>query len=216
MSTHSVVSSIKDFDKSFPGCVKDGERKKALERYLATNGVVKAVKVDNKEWPKLVYPNPEVLEAKLKDTKDRKKSCSSKLGEWKQQHLNAAMYHQVNQVKKLAEPLYWKHLAKTVIDSDYKKDSDAVKLPAHLVADKKWRPMVKMFVNDIEYRKQLAETVNTSIVYKKDKKVAKYADDLQGFRMGAADKQVKDLEDKLTDLDSTERALKEMYKWAKE
>jgi len=212
---HGVIASIKDFDKVFPNCPKSGERRKSIERYFSINGVIKAHEVQ-KEWPKLAYPNVDVLESKLKETKERKKSYSSKLGEWKQQHLNASMYHQVNQVKKLAQPLYWKHLVKTVIDSDYKKDSDAVKLPAHLVADKKWQPMVKMFVNDIEYRKNLAETVNTSIVYRKDKKVAKFADELQGFRMGAADKQVKDLEEKLSELDNTESALKEMHKWAKE
>ncbi|MFA6065533.1 MAG: hypothetical protein WCW44_06125 [archaeon] len=212
---HGVIASIKDFDKTFPKCPKDGERRKSLERYFAINGVIKAHEVD-KDWPKITYPNTEVLESKLKEAKEKKKSYSTKLSEWKRQHLNAAMYHQVNQVKKLAEPIYWKHLAKTVIDADYKKDAESVKLPAHLVADKKWQPMVKMFVNDIEYRKQLAETVNTSIVYSKDKKVAKFADELQGFRMGAADKQVKDLEEKLSELDSTERALKEMQKWAKE
>ena len=212
---HGVIASIKDFDKDFPKCPKEGDRRRALERYFAINGVVKAHETQ-KEWPKLSYPNPEVLESKLKETKERKKSYNNKLGEWKTQHRNASMYHQVNQVKKLAEPLYWKHLAKTVIDADYKKDSDSVKLPVHLVADKKWQPMVKMFVNDIDYRKQLAETVNTSIIYKKDKKVAKFADELQGFRMGAADKQVKDLEEKLGELDDTEKALKEMQKWAKE
>jgi hypothetical protein len=126
------------------------------------------------------------------------------------------MYHQVNQVKKLGEPLYWKHIAKSMIDSDYRKDANSVKLPAHLVSDKKWKPMVRMFVNDIEYRKQLTETVNTSIVYKKNKKVAQFADDLKGFRMDAADKQVKDLEEKLSILDATEKSLKEMQKWAKE
>jgi hypothetical protein len=212
---HGVISTIADFEKTFPKCAKDGERRKAIEKYLAINGVIKAVEC-NKDWPKLVYPNIAVLESKLKETKSKKKSYSQRLNEWKKQHFNASMYHQVNQVKKLAQPIYWKHLAKTVIDSDYKKDADSVKLPAHLIADKKWQPMVKMFVNDIEYRKQLTETVNTSIVYKKDRKVAKFADDLQGFRMGAADKQVKDLEERLAELDETEKALKEMQKWAKE
>ncbi|MFA5125759.1 MAG: hypothetical protein WC462_02025 [archaeon] len=212
---HGVVASIKDFEKTFPKAPKNGERRKALEHYLAVNGVVKAH--DNgKEWPQLSYPNSGVIDSKLKELREKKKIYSQKLGQWKHQHFSASMYHQVHQVKKLAEPLYWKHVAKSMIDSDYRKDADSVKLPAHLVSDKKWQPMVKMFVNDIEYRKQLTETVNTSIIYKKNKKVAQFADDLKGFRMGAADKQVKDLEEKLSELDETEKALKEMQKWTKE
>ncbi|MEI7961848.1 MAG: hypothetical protein WCI04_05950, partial [archaeon] len=77
-------------------------------------------------------------------------------------------------------------------------------------------PMVKMFVNDIEYRKQLAETVNTSIVYKNNKRVAQFADDVQDFRIDASSKQVKELEEKLAEIDETVKALKEMQKWAKE
>jgi hypothetical protein len=76
--------------------------------------------------------------------------------------------------------------------------------------------MVKMFVNDIEYRKNLTETVNTSIVYKKNKKVAQFADDLQGFRKDATQRQVDDLAKKLLELEETEKALKEMQKWARE
>ena len=95
------------------------------------------------------------------------------------------------------------------MDADYRKDAESVKLPVHLVSDKKWKPMVKTFVEDIEYRKQLTETVNTSIIYKKNKRVAQFADELQGFRMTAADKQVKDLDGKLDELEKTEKALRE-------
>ena len=126
------------------------------------------------------------------------------------------MYHKVHQMKKFTEPLYWKHVAKTITDSDYRKDAEAVKLPAHLVSDKKWKPMVKMFVNDVDYRKQLSETVSTSMVYKKDRKVAKFADDQRDFRMGSAEKQIKELEEKIKQLEETESALKTLQKWARE
>ena len=91
-----------------------------------------------------------------------------------------------------------------------------VKLPAHLVGDDKWKPMVKMFVNDIDYRKQLSETVDKSIVYKNNKKVAQYADELKDFRMGVSDKQIKDLDKKIAKINELEVALKELQKWAKE
>ncbi len=212
---HGVIASLKDFDKAFSKCPRDGPRRQALIRYFSINGVVKAVASD-KEWPKLAYPDTRVLDIKIKEIKEKRKVYNEKLSEWKKKHSSAAMYHQVNQVKKFGDPIYWKHLAKVISDEDYRKDADAVKLPAHLVSDKKWKTMVKMFVNDLEYRKQLAETVNTSIVYKKNKKVAKFADDLQDFRMGAAQKQMTDLEEKIDTLNKNEEALKEMQKWAKE
>jgi hypothetical protein len=84
------------------------------------------------------------------------------------------------------------------------------------VGDPRWKPMVKMFVNDIEYRKQLTETVTTSIVYKKDKKVARYADELKDFRMGASNRQMDDLQKKLDHISATEKALKEIQRWARE
>ena len=212
---HGVIASLKDFDKAFPKSPKDTSRRTALERYFNIHGVIKATEC-GKEWPSISYPDERVLESKIKESREKKKIYSEKLGQWKQKHLAASMYHQINQVKKVADPVYWKHMAKMATDSDYRKDAETVKLPAHLVGDKKWKPMVRMFVDDIEYRKQLTETVSTSIVYKKSKKVAQFADDLQEFRMTASDKQVKDLEEKIKELDETEDALRELQKWAKE
>jgi hypothetical protein len=212
---HKVISSIKDFDKDFPSAPKEGARREALVLYLSINGVVKAIDVE-KEWPKLLYPDAHVLDSKIREVREKIKIFEGKMGEWKGKHFSASMYHQVNQVKKFAEPLYWKHFTKSLVDSDYRKDADSVKLPAHLVADKKWKPMVKMFVNDIEYRKQLAETVSTSMVYKKNRKVAQFADNLQSFRMDASQKQMDEITKKIDLLNSTEKALKEMQLWAKE
>ncbi|MBT4596830.1 MAG: hypothetical protein HOC95_02520 [Candidatus Diapherotrites archaeon] len=73
-----------------------------------------------------------------------------------------------------------------------------------------------MFVTDLDYRKQLTETVKESIVYKKDKRVAKYADELKDFRMNTSGKQMKSLEKKLAKINEIEVALKELHKWAKE
>jgi hypothetical protein len=211
----SVLSDISSFEKRFPKAPKEGERRSAVEKYFGIGGVVKAFDSD-KEWPKLSYPSVVVLDSKIREVDEKSKIIREKLNEWRRAHSNAANYHQFNQVKKLKEPLYWKHMAKMATDSDYRKDAEAVKLPAHLVSDKKWQPMVKMFVNDLEYRKQLAETVRTSVAYKKERKVARYADQLKDFRMETSDRQIKDLEEKLNDLEETQKSLREMQKWARE
>ena len=212
-----VISNIDTFYKGFPKTPKSGERKEALARYFAIGGVVKVAEGENeKEWPKLVYPTNQVIESKIKDAQGKKKIHTEHLNDWKKKYSSASNYHSNHQIKKLKEPLYWKHMAKMATDPDYRKDAESVKLPAHLVADKKWQPMVKMFVNDLEYRKQLSETVKTSIIYKKNRKVAKYADELKDFRMETSDKQVQLLEKKIDDLALTEKALKEIQKWSKE
>lgn len=213
---HKVISSIEQFQSDFPSLPEDKDRKSALGRYFQIHGIVKVIPGEKEKWPKLIYPNIAVLDSKIREAKEKKKIYFEKLNEWKMKHLSASMYHQVHQMKKFAEPVYWQHVAKSMTDADYRKDAESVKLPAHLVSDKKWKPMVKMFVNDIEYRKQLSETVTTSMVYKKDRKVAKFADDQQNFRLASSDKQIKELEEKIKELNETEVALKDLQKWAKE
>lgn len=211
----NVFSSIVDFDKKFKDLPKNGERREALLVYFQYNGVIRAYE-GTKEWPKLTYPNYFILSKKLDELKKRKSLFQKNLDDWKKKYSQAENYHKNNQIKKFKEPLYWKHKAKMMSDPDYRKDAEQVKLPAHLVADDKWKPMVKMFVNDLEYRKQLSETVRESIVYKKDKKVAKYADELKDFRMKTTSKQVEELEKKIIKADELEKALKELQKWARE
>ena len=126
-------------------------------------------------------------------------------------------YHSRQHLLKLSDPLYWKHVAKTISDKDYKQDAEKVGLPVHLVADPKWKPMIKMFIEDLEYRKNLTETVQESIVYGKGKnKVAKYADDLQNLRSDVSSTQLKDIGAKLTELEEDINAFKIIEKWASE
>lgn len=211
----SVISNIEKFDEKFSDVPKDEKRRDALIQYFKVGGVIKAYDSEN-QWPKITYPDYFVLNRKLKELKSKKELYEKNLNSWKKKYSSASKYHTTNQIKKLKEPLYWKHLAKSAIDADYRKDASQVKLPVHLVSDDKWKPMVKMFVNDLDYRKQLSETVKTSIVYKKDKKVAKYADDLKDFRMNTSKKQIDELEKKIEIIKKTENALKEIQKWSKE
>ena len=210
-----VISNLASFEKDFPDLQKKDERMEAIKTYFSAGGVIK-IYDSEKSWPKLAYPSYFVLEKKLKELKEKKGIYEKKKHTWDKQHKAASQYHARHQIKKLKEPLFWKHKIKMTLDHNYKKDANSVKLPVHLVGDDRWKPMVKMFVNDLDYRKQLAETVDKSIVYRKNKKVAQYADELKDFRMGVSDKQIKDLTKKINKLNKMEVALKELQKWAKE
>ncbi|MCR4335329.1 MAG: hypothetical protein NUV57_02210 [archaeon] len=209
----NIISSMRAFDENFE--VTKDERYQALEKYFIRGGVISAVK-SGKPWPKLAYPSPMRIDVQIKELEELKDVYSKKNNTWKEKLSQAKTYHQRHQFKKFAEPLYWKHVAKTISDPDYKSDAGSVSLPVHLVADPKWKPMVKMFVDDLEYRKNLVETVQNSIVYKDDKKVGKYADILQDFRSEISTSKIDDLSKKVSKLEEEIKSLQLIKKWAKE
>lgn len=210
----SILSSFHAFKEAFDVPEND-ERTGALKKYFARGGVISVVN-GGKQWPKLVYPTPMRVDAQIKELEGIKAQYEKREKEWKEKLSGAKTYHQRHQILKFSEPLYWKHTAKAFTDKGYKDDARKVGLPVHLSADPKWRPMINMFVNDVEYRKNLVETVQNSIVYKKDKKVAKYADVLQALRSEISESKLAELKAKIGQLDGEIAALKMIKKWAAE
>ena len=209
----NIMSSYRVFSEKFK-VPEDDERTAALKRYFDRGGVISAVK-GNGPWPRLVYPSVPRVEDQLKELDELKKHFESKRSDWKKKLSSARSYHSRHQVKKFSEPLYWQHIAKSLADSDYRDDVKKVGLPVHLVADPKWKPMVRMFVSNLEYRKNLVETVQTSVVYSKEKRVARYADVLQGFRSEMSESKLGEIDRKLSQLNHDIASLELMKKWAK-
>ncbi|MBN2127504.1 MAG: hypothetical protein JW703_03890 [Candidatus Diapherotrites archaeon] len=213
-----IISSFNAFKEMFGDSEffkEDSPRMNALSSYFERGGVISVSKKD-KGWPKLIYPSIARIREQKKELEGIKKKFEEKKSNWEKKKKDAENYHAVHNLKKLTSPLYWKHKAKCLTDKEYKNDADLVKLPAHLVSDPKWTPMVKMFVNDIEYRKQLTETVENSVVYKDNKKVARYADELQDFRKDVSSKEITLLIKKLESTDALLAALSLLESWAKE
>ncbi len=211
-----IISKIDDFLKSVPPELKvtpEHPRAKALKHYFESGGVV-SLAPQEKNWPKLLYPPKAKLQEQLTELERVKKQYEIRLSDWGKQHHAAKTYHLRHSVLKLKEPLYWKHLVKLAADKEYRVDAESVKLPAHLVSDPKWRAMVQMFVEDPEYRRQLADTVQTSVVYKNNKQVAKFATELQDFREKQTGRQIEDLKEKLAVIQKQEHVYKELIQWA--
>jgi hypothetical protein len=74
--------------------------------------------------------------------------------------------------------------------------------------------MIKMFVMDLEYRKQLVQTVDEGVAYRKNRKVAQYADLLQGFRMEQSGRMIEGLKKKIGAIEEDMAAMQELQKWA--
>ncbi|MFH1256727.1 MAG: hypothetical protein V1494_05560 [Candidatus Diapherotrites archaeon] len=213
-----IISSFDRFEAALKDTSilkTDSARTEALKNYFAKGGVISIAKPDS-GWPKLVYPSPLRVKSQIDELNALRQQFSGKKSKWSMKNLDAKAYHIKHNVLKLSDPLYWKHMAKIVSDRDYRSDSASVKLPAHLVSDKRWKPMIRMFVNDIEYRKQLTETVQHSIVYKKDKRVGAYADELKEFRVDVSQKEIGGLDKKIKGLDEQLKSFDEILKWAKE
>jgi hypothetical protein len=214
----NIISSYSVFSQKFPDLQKSSSNKarlEALKTYFGSGGVI-SVGTKKGAWPKLIYPSPRKLELQIKEISSLRKVFLKKQQDWEKEFNDAKVYHIKHNITKFSDPLYWKHIAKCAINRDYKEDSEAVSLPVHLVGDSRWKPMIKMFVTDIEYRKQLTETVQNSIVYEKDRKVARYANELQAFRMGVSNKKIDTIKEKVSQLDAKINALKQIQKWAKE
>jgi len=210
-----IVSTFSQLGRMLPKAASEKEkaRAEAAKHYMEKGGVLHLAPSAG-DWPKMLYPSRASLKKKLAELRLLKEQYEKRMKGWEKKFGDAKIYHTVHNVKKLKEPLYWQHMARYTIDIDYRKDSDRVKLPAHLVADKRWKPMIKMFVMDMEYRKQLVQTVDESVAYRKNRKVAQYADLLQGFRMEQSGRMIEDLKKKIGAIEEDMAAMQELQKWA--
>jgi len=206
-----IIASFDSFISLLPQQLINSNQKKidALKQYFAEKRVLRILEREN-AFPLIIYPDKIKLKALIKEKKALLEHYKKNKSLWELKLFEARSYHLIHSIKKFSSPLYWKHLTKSLTDANYKLDSKKVKLPVHLVSDPKWQPMIKMFLENPDYRKQLVETVENSVVYKDSKKVAKYADSLKEFREKTAEKKVKELDKKINELNISIQALNEM------
>lgn len=193
--------------------LSDQKRTDALKRYFERGGVVK-VTPNGSSWPKVIYPSSDRLNQQLRDVQQLKNQLVQKKQSWSNSHTAAKRHEITLQIKKVTDPLYWRHQVKKLTDADYRNDVEKTKIPMRLVSDTRYRPMVEMFINNIDYRKQLTETVETSVVYRHSK-IAQYAETRAGFREEVSKNQVDDLTEKLKEVELDLIMYQELLKWVK-
>ncbi len=211
---HDVMSSSDAFKSRYK--VKDKpERLEALEKYFSYGGVI-SVSKSSGIWPKLIYPSIERIESQINELNEKKIQFIKKENDWKKRLNEAKNYHAKHHLLKLKEPLYWQHIQRIIMDKEYREDAEIVGLPAHLASDERYKPMIKMFLQDLDYRKNLVETVKNSLAYKKDKRLAKYADMLQGLRAEMSDSMIKSISKKIVEIEDQIKTLRLIKQWAEE
>jgi hypothetical protein len=210
-----IISSFEKFVEMNPSLNlnENEQRVNALKDYFSFGGFLSLIP-SSEGWPKLVYPSKKRILFQLNELQESKRLFESKLNEWKKKSSEARNYKTKIFFGKFADLLYWKHLMKKVIDREYSNSVKRVNLPVDLIADKKYKPMIKTFLNDEEYRRQLIEALENSVVYKRDKRLAKHAAYLQEFRKEVSETKIKELTKKIALIDKNISCLKEMLKWA--
>ncbi len=213
-----VISSFKVFEETFSGnpiLTPGRARLEALKRYFEFGGVVSLGSAE-RGWPELVYPSKLKIKDEIKKFSAKRGEFASSLSAWEKKLGAARTYHLRHNIIKFSKPLYWRHKLREFSDKAYRKDAASVKLPAYLAADPRWEPMIKTFLNDEEYRKQLTETVENSLIYGNDRRVARYATTLQDFRADISGKKAKEYRKKVNELNTRISTLNALLKWANE
>ncbi|MEW6295500.1 MAG: hypothetical protein AB1467_04375 [Candidatus Diapherotrites archaeon] len=212
-----IISSFNQF-RTAAGKIdlsSNNERVEALNRYFEQGGFV-SILPNSSGWPKLTYPSKHRIKEMLQQLNEKKDLFSRKHGDWQQKHFQAKTYKMFTKLKKFADRTYWDHTIKSIKDKSYRNEAQKVKLPTHLVADPKFKPMIKMFVNDPEYRRQLIETIEHSIVYRDRKELGRYANFLQEFRKNISEDKMKEIKEKLKEIDSDIKMYNALQKWSEE
>ncbi|MCX8189814.1 MAG: hypothetical protein N3F05_01130 [Candidatus Diapherotrites archaeon] len=193
---------------------KNEALEEALKTYFESGGIIRVKVSNSKEWPELVYPSKKRINYLIKEHEKNLKELEEQKNFWEKKHKDAERYYLIHFFKKYTKKTYWKHLMKLLSDKQYREDAKKVNIPAHLVADKRWEPMIKTFVENEEYRKQLKITFEESPIYKKNKKLAKYSDQLLNFRKQETERKIKEINEKLNSIKKELSALKKIAQWA--
>lgn len=211
------IEKIKARFSGAPFLAANPRRTKALEHYFSKRGIVQLnTALNTGKWPALSYPHAEKLLVQIDELTEKHRDHTSKKWHWQMTHLKASSKDMMAHAQKVTDPLYWKHIAKSAVDGQYRDDARAIDLHASLISDKKYRPMIEAFVNNEDYRKQLTETVKTSIVYKDHKGLAKHADDRRQLQMDVSKSLVAKTHEQVVDAQAQLFALKELLKWSQE
>lgn len=213
----NIISSFDKFSQLFSDAADNEEHPRivALQRYFKGGGVISAMPARGK-WPKLIYPPSERLRLQILHLSRQKREFEHSQREWEKRIVDAKLRTVKNKFFKYADPIFWKHVAKVFFDHDYRQDAHKVKLPLDLVSEKRWKPMIRMFVDDLDYRKQLTEAVEHSIVYKQDKRLAKFANELLDFRKNLSERKSGHFREKAKELEDDIWMLEQIHNWAKD
>jgi len=187
-------------------------RQKAISTYLSAGGITKFEKADG--FPRLVYPTPKRLEEQIAEAEDKLKSLSHQIAAWHKRHRNLKTNKVTDTAKLAADPLYWEHRTKLLVDPSYRATYELVRPPIHLLNREKWRKRLKMFIRSKEYRLRLHEA-RISKIGKKRAPMAEEVEARFDFNRRMATSELAKLEEKREALNKRLSAMKALLLWVR-
>ncbi|RLG21976.1 hypothetical protein DRN74_01020 [Candidatus Micrarchaeota archaeon] len=184
---------------------------KAITTYLEMGGVLKLNGQDNTE---LIYPNKRRILYQIEEIKKKRTYIDKQLRFFERKRRSFITNNFFTNASRFIDPLYWQHILKINLDKEYRKSVDIVDPPITLMRDKKWRKMIKMFVNNAEYRERLKEA-RTSIIGKRRSSVRENAEKSIRNNIEAIDARIKQLREERRKFSRRLRALNTLLSWAK-
>ncbi|MEM0372277.1 MAG: hypothetical protein QXO69_00320 [archaeon] len=132
-------------------------REKAIELYLADGGVIKY------EGDRIVYPDKKRLMSQLESAEKKYSYLSSVISELEKHSKNYNYDSALKTISRAFDPVYWEHQYRKRTDEDYRTAFEKVQPPIERMHEERWKNVVRMFVQDKEYRDRLVEA-KTSVI----------------------------------------------------
>jgi len=210
-----TIGSFQELQKVLPAnwAEDSKERESALKTYLAMGGIIKIGEIIS-GWPELIYPTSSRITSLLIKIEKEMKVVDRQIKDWRGRNRDLAYNNVKHVAKRVADPLFWEHKTKLMVDPSYRKTFVLVEPPMHLLHKSKWRKRLRMFVRDKEYRLRLHEA-RTSIIGKKRQGMSKEEEKRMDFTRNFTDIELNKLVEKRKILHRQKNALRTLLTWSK-
>ncbi|MBR9707116.1 MAG: hypothetical protein GOV15_01645 [Candidatus Diapherotrites archaeon] len=212
MGSSDIVSDFRVLESKFPKIANDDSKSGkgwAVKTYLSHGGIVKLT-----DGGSLTYPSKSKLESQAVIWKKKRDEANTELQRWVTRYNRAKNELVFLNLRKVTIPEYWKHVVKYRTDREYRDDFDRAGMRTELAAHEKWGAMFAMFVENLDYRKRLVETVENSVVYARDKTLAKNLAVLRDFVMSMSSKKQEIYKEKVEYIEDYLTALNILNSWS--
>ena len=181
-------------------------REQAREAYLADGGIIRV------DGERLIFPDKSRIMSQLEETTVRKESLTAQLRFWQRQHRPLAG-GALEYAYAAADPLFWEHLFRMSTEKDYRKAFEKVDLPVKYMREEKYRKIIKAFVRDKQYRKNLV-SAKTSIVGKSGDSIKGAAEKGKEFKRKIIGDKIKAIREERSYFLQRESVLKALLDWS--
>jgi hypothetical protein len=148
---------------------------------------------------KIMYPNKIYFKNKNKELKKKLDELNKFKKFWLKKNKDAKNYYRNIENTKYFKKNYWKHKIKKLTNENYAQDIKNTKLTEKTLMDPEYKNLLNTFLLDPDYRKKLTDTVNNSIIYKKQK-IGDISKKKQEFKIELSNNNIKKLNKEIEDI----------------